>query len=209
MHIALKAAALVAALALGGCGRTSATPGLAAVGASAGPVAQHFEITVDGKTMVLSPDNPTVSLVLAAVMHGATGLSLSAHDKANNLGFTLMVADSPIAPGDFPIGECGETGACTTRSKTAGLTTYPDGGVPDPASAVFAYDYPELGLKPAVLTLEKIDDVVWPGVGPAKRLRGTFKGGFARLERGADARVHVVGPVRQIEGRFDMYAALR
>jgi hypothetical protein len=164
---------------------------------------------VDGKRMVLSPDQPEVSSVTAAVRRDGTGLVLTASDKAHDVHFGLFVTDSHIAPGDFPIGECGDAANCSTHSKPVMLGAFPTGQLSDYASMVAGYDHPALGLKPLVLTLAKVDDVLWPGVGPAKRIKGEFKGGLARIERDAAGLDHVAGPVRQVEGRFDLYAALR
>ena len=207
MQVIRHIVAIGSFLLLAACGR--APSGADALGA-AGVLPQHFEITVDGTVHVLSPDDPAVSVVLATVSNAGTGLSLSALDKSRNLNFTILVNESHIRPGDFLVGKCRYPAECRTRSHTAILAPYPDGKVPDPLAGKMAYDDPELGLQPAVLTLTEIADVVWPGVGPAKRIRGSFRGELASIEhRGAGDQDRVVGPLKRVEGRFDMYAAVK
>lgn len=207
MHAIRHAAAIGCCLVLAACGRP---PAEAAAAGATKALPQHFEITVDGAQHTLSPDDPNVSVVIAAVTNSGNGLSLSALDKSRNLSFAIMVKESRIAPGDFLVGKCGRAVDCRTRSETAVLGPYPDGKVPDALAGKMAYDYPELGLKPAVLTLTQIDDVTWPGVGPAKRIRGTFKGELASIQfRGPDDKDHVIGPLKRVEGRFDLYAAVK
>src|SRR3954468_18557267 len=84
MHIVLRASAIALALVIAGCGRA---PAVAAGAAEAGPLPQYFEMSVDGKRMVLSPDQPEVSLVTAAVKRDGTGLVMTASDKAHDVHF--------------------------------------------------------------------------------------------------------------------------
>jgi hypothetical protein len=198
-------AAVGCLLLLAACGRAS---GDASGVVAAGTLPQHFEITVDGTPHTLSPDDPKISVVIATV--SGSGLSLSALDKSRNLNFTILVNESPIRPGDFLVGKCRYPAECRTRSHTAILAPYPDGKAPDPLAGKMAYDDPELGLQPAVLTLTQVDDVMWPGVGPAKRIRGSFRGELASIQhRGPGDKDRVIGPLKRVEGRFDMYAAVR
>ena len=98
----------------------------------------------------------------------------------------------------------------TLLALSAAAAATPAFAAVDPLAGKMAYDDPELGLQPAVLTLTQVDDVMWPGVGPAKRIRGSFRGELASIQhRGPGDKDRVIGPLKRVEGRFDMYAAVR
>jgi hypothetical protein len=54
-----------------------------------------------------------------------------------------------------------------------------------------------------------VEDTYWRGAGPSKRVKGTFKGALAYVEEPRDLPPKIVGGIKQVEGSFDMYTALR
>lgn len=221
MPIALRAALLTAACIFAGHvhaapppAPTPAPPAAArasgAASAAAGqPDAQVFELTVDGQKMVLTPDDPTKTMVTASVMQGGTYLVVAVQDKTLNLSFGVVIGGAPIEPGLLMVGQCGQPGACAIRSRTAVAGTYPKPGVAvDPKETFSAYDYAELGLEPLSLLLDKVEDTQWPGVGRAKRIKGTFTGTLAHVERRSDGHDKLAGPTKHVSGKFDIYAKL-
>jgi hypothetical protein len=210
----LRFAALAAAFALCACGR----PGDAGTESAAAPQAtgvdnlpQSFELKVDGRPMTLSPDQPKVSQVTAGTLNGGTVLWITAMDRGHDVAFAIHVAsdDGVIGPGSYPAYTCGRNVLdCSDRNRLAALTPYPTGKPPAPQQTPVAWLNPELGLKPATLTIEWIKDVYWLGVGPAKRIKGHFEGTLAHVEGDRNNKDHVVPPTHGVEGTFELYASM-
>ena len=51
-------------------------------------------------------------------------------------------------------------------------------------------------------------DAYWYGVGPTKRVKGTFAGTLAAIEADKDGHKVIAGPLKNIEGKFDLYTGL-
>jgi hypothetical protein len=64
-------------------------------------------------------------------------------------------------------------------------------------------------LQPLTVTLTKVEDAYWEGAGATKRVQGTLKGTFAHVEVGQDQVSRIVGPIKQVEGKFDLHALIR
>ena len=53
--------------------------------------------------------------------------------------------------------------------------------------------------------ITSVEDAYWPGAGPTKRIKGSFSGKLASVEGDRQGNVHVAGPLKQVEGKFDLY----
>ena len=50
-----------------------------------------------------------------------------------------------------------------------------------------------------------MEDAYWHGVGPTKRVKGTFSGTLAAIEGDKADHTVIAGPLKKIEGKFDLY----
>lgn len=208
--------ALVLAAALSACGQRDVPPPAAVLGGEV-PVAQSFEIVIDGQVHRMEPDNPRKGHLVSASLVKGQRLSLSAMNQAADFSFVATLepeGNKALTPGTHPSFTCISSSACDEGQREGAppesmLVPFPTDTPAEPAKIRFAYKAPELGLEPLTVTLDKLEDTYWPGVGPAKRIKGTFKGRLAHLEGDNQKTPTIVGPVRQVEGKFDLYAMIR
>jgi hypothetical protein len=209
-------------LSLAGCldsGPSPAIKAAAAAAAQAGaPVAQSFEVSIDGVPLVMSPDAPRKGHLVMAGIVGGRQLALSAMDQGRDFALVISVEPKgagPLTAGGYISFTCSTTTACDALPSNAPrplgsmLTPYPNGKVPPVGAGKEAHMAPALGLSPLTLTLDKVEDAYWPGVGPSKRVKGSFSGTLAYVELRPDAPPTIVGPVKNVEGKFDLYTVLR
>jgi hypothetical protein len=193
---------------LTGCNRA---PGKGA--ASGSPLAQNFlEISIDGKRLVMPQESRDKGqLVLLAIMNNAM-ISMSVMDKTEDFSFSISADIKQVAPGSFKVYQCLNNDAgCgeSPKNHLAVLSPYMKDHLPTGTEIKMAYQSPKLGLQPLVLTIEKIEDAFVNGIGPSKRVRGAFKGALATVLTDKQSNEYVAGPLKQIEGKFDLYAVLR
>jgi hypothetical protein len=174
---------------------------------------QYLTVSIDGKPCPIDPDTPaTGNTVVMAVTQDAdknTVFTLGIGDQTHDYKLLFWVTTAELAPGTYEAYGCGFDAVCgkdNTSTSDAGIAPF----APDVQQVMTdgkrAYKYPALGLVPLTLTIEKIEDAVVDGIGPTKRIKGRFKGDLARLDR-VDHKVSVVGPLKHVEGEFDLYAS--
>lgn len=170
------------------------------------PVSQSFEITIDGHQFVLKPDEPTEGNVIVASVVGGIHLNISATNKLNNFTFSLSLQASPLVPGTYAVFNCFNPQICEDdKALNASIMPF------NPADSIElkkAYKHPPLGMSPMTVVISSIDDVIWPGAGPSKRIKGSFSGGLGDIA-GYGNTAHLNGPMKRVEGKFDLYTALR
>lgn len=208
-------------LSLSGCldsGPSPAVKAAAAAAAQAGaPVAQSFEISIDGVPLVMTPDAPREGHTVIAAIVGGRNLTLTAADQGRDFLISMNIeaaGSGPIGAGAFPSYECRVLLGCDAgndyakKFPTSLIGRFP--GAPYvPGDARQAYLAPPLGLAPLTVTLEKVEKVYWPGVGDSRRIKGSFSGTLAYVEEPRDAPPKIVGKVKKVEGKFDLYTVLR
>jgi hypothetical protein len=178
----------------------------------AGAIPQRLDIRIDGKPLAVDPDRPLEGQVaMAYVARGLLGISV--HDNKTN--HTVMI-EAPF-PGQPRAGNLlsyvckGEFGCDEPAAENPlrGSTLGPSvENMMAGAQRWSAYKAPKLNLQPLVVKLASIESVIWPGVGAAYRIKGTFQGTLAdAVPDWSNPRIN--GPTRQLEGSFDMYAMAR
>lgn len=211
---------LLLTLALAGCtdhGPSPAIQAAAAKAANAGaPIAQSFEVTIDGVPLIMTPDAPREGHTIVAGIVGGRSLTITAGDKAHDFLLSLNVdanGAGPITAGAYSSYQCRLMLGCDpgTNSKKypeSLIGTFPGAPI-KPGDVKLALLAPKLGLSPLTVTLDKVEDVYWPGVGDSKRIKGSFSGTLAHVEEPRDLPPKIVGPVKKVEGKFDLYTVLR
>jgi hypothetical protein len=189
-----------------------------AAAASGGGIAQIMEITIDGKTLKMRPDEPRDGHVVSASLVGNRNFALSAMDETVNFAFVAAVAPAdkgkPFGVGSYQGYECRDHLGCDTQgadnsTRWATLTPYPTGKALDFRETRSAYLAPKLRLTPLTVTITSLEDAYWPGAGPVKRVKGTFKGSLANIGDNGAGQPAEVGPQKQVEGKFDLYTIVR
>ncbi len=200
---------VASALFLGACSASvDSSKIISAVNASETSVSvpQSFEITIDGHPLVLKPDEPTEGNVIIASMVGGKHLNISAMNKTNNFLFSTSFHASTLVPGTYEVFNCFEPQICEDdHQMNASIAPF---DVADYAETKKAYKHPTLGMSPLRVVITSIDDVIWPGAGPSKRIKGSFAGKLGMIEGDGDA-AHLNGPMKQVEGKFDLFTVLR
>ena len=214
-RLASLAFPLFALLAVTGCTDHGPKPPVLAGLAQQGiPVAQSFSISIDNQPLVMTPDAPRDGHVIVASIVGSK-LTISAMDRTRDFMMSIQVqapGGAPIKPAIYDSYICRPALGCDPGATPAppGSTLLKFPGTPyQPTDVKSAHLAPALGLAPLKLTLEKVEDVIWPGAGPSKRIKGTFSGTVAFVEEPRDAPPRIVGKTRQVEGSFDLYTVLR
>lgn len=193
---------------------------IAPAAASQIATAQRFEIVIDGVPHKMEPDDPRDGHVVMAAVVQDRQLLISAMDRRADFSFTAHVEtenQAPLGPGEHPSFECRMIPDCDKGKREGALvgsaiTPFQNGEPFKPIDIKMAYKAPAIGLAPLVVTIASLEDVVWPGAGKAKRVKGTFKGSLAHIEsqpNSGSIQPKVVGPLKQVEGRFDLYALAR
>ena len=176
-------------------------------------VPQCLELIIDGKPLKMEVDNPRDGHV--SVNHLVrNALTISAMDRDKNvfLSVTVTPADgSPLKPGTYLSFKCLSDEDCTDAERAHDdkhtetmLMPYP-GNEASPRDPVHAFKSPSLKLEPTTVTITSMEDAYWHGVGPAKRVKGTFSGTLAAIEADKEGRKVIAGPLKKIEGKFDLY----
>lgn len=209
----MRYGALVCVVAgLVGCSRAGGADNPAAPAAAA--TKQYLTVSIDGKPCPIDPDTPatgnTVTLGVTQDADNNTVIGLGIGDQTHDYALAFWVTTAKLAPGTYEAYGCGFDALCgKDNTSTSGAVIAPF--APDAQQAMTdtkeAYKYPALGLVPLTLTIEKIEDAEVDGIGPTKRIKGRFKGDLAQL-REVDRKVSVVGPLKHVEGEFDLYADL-
>ena len=119
---------------------------------------------------------------------------------------------SPVSPGTYQVFECLETDDCNPAEQAFSnqrvmfmLSQFPTGEPILKPVAHKAFKSKKYNLKPATLTITSIKDDYWPGAGPTKRVKGSFSGTLANIDWDANNNKFVSGPLRTVEGKFDLY----
>ncbi|WP_207420192.1 hypothetical protein [Desertivirga brevis] len=173
---------------------------------------QSFEIKIDGKVIKMAPDKPTDgTVVLSAFVQGSerNSLSISATHKLEDFQFGIDLRQIPsLVPGVYPVFKCHEAGAeCEDDYQSALIGRFPS-SQEALLSGKLAYQSPKLGLKPLMLTISNVEDAYWEGVGKVKKIKGSFEGTLARLERNAN-NVTTIAEATKVEGSFDLYCLVQ
>lgn len=182
--------------------------------------AQTFEIVIDGKPHTMEPDKPREGQTVMAAIVQDRSLLLSAMDKSADFSFTAHVETenkAPLGIGEHPSFECRIIPDCDKGQREdaligSAITPFQKGEQFNAVDIKQAYKAPAIGLSPLTVTITSLKDANWPGVGKVKRVKGTFKGTLAHIESQPDSGTNqprVVGPLKQVEGKFGMYAMLR
>jgi hypothetical protein len=172
---------------------------------------QSFEITINGKSITMDPDKPEDGLiVMAATVTGTEGgLVLSAYNKTEDFLFSMIVQEQPTT-GSFEVFSCHNLDDCENdKQQTAMLSVYPTGNPPALTDSKLAYKSQKLGLQPLTLVLTSVKDAYWPGAGPSKRVKGTFEGRLATIDRNGNHEPVIVGEMVKVEGKFDLYCLIK
>jgi hypothetical protein len=153
-----------------------------------------FELSVDSKRYTMSGDPA-----------GGEGEDATASIMKNST-FSIVA-------GTYEVYGCTHNSECPPhyhRGQGTWVGPYPSthGGAIDPAETKNAYKYPQLGLQPATLTITIIEDSTMGGA-PSKRVKGTFKGDFATGQSNQNNQDFMRGPLRHIEGKFDLNCSSR
>ncbi len=176
---------------------------------------QRFDLVIDGQPVRLVPDRPEEGHIVGASIVGGRVINLAVLNKEHNLTFTISV-EAPqgalLTPGSYQVYQCELAEGCDEihdgRIKEATLGSYP-GFRAAPGELKSAHKAPVLGLTPLTLTIASVKESYWPGVGPSRRVTGSFSGMLAYTERPRDEAPLIVGTVKKVEGSFDMYTILR
>ena len=173
-------------------------------------IPQTFEITINGKTVTMDPDKPDDGLVVTAASgRSGGGLILSAINQPEDFSFQA-IKYGPLEVGTFQVFTCHGLNDCQDdNGQTAMFGIYPTGETPKITDGKYAYKSQQLGLQPLTLVLTSVEDVNWPGVGPSKRVIGTFKGELATVDKNNNGDLIVIGDLAKIEGKFDLYCVLK
>lgn len=170
--------------------------------------AQVFEITIDGEKLVMDVDQPSTDQLVTAGIVDNKILSLSAIHKPKDFSLGILFHADQIKPGTYSVYTCIDNEGCQSDYQTsASLNQFP--GKPFvPSEIKTAYLVPRLNLQGMTVVLTAVDDVFWNGVGPSKRIKGHFSGQLAYVE-GQYQQAKIVGPLKKVEGKFDLYTVLR
>jgi hypothetical protein len=173
-------------------------------------IPQTFEITVNGKNVIMDPDKPDDGLVVTAASgRSGGGLILSAINQPEDFSFQA-IKYGPLEAGTFQVFTCHGLNDCQDdNGQTAMFGIYPTGDTPKITDGKYAYKSQQLGLQPLTLVVTSVEDVYWPGVGPSKRVKGTFKGELATVDKNANSELIIIGDLAKIEGKFDLYCVLK
>jgi hypothetical protein len=141
-------------------------------------------------------------------------LTITAMDRDRDvfLSVSAMPMDgTPMGPGTYQSFKCHGAEDCSEAEQDfdkkhpdTALMPFPGKDV-KPGELVRAYKAPALQLTPTTVVITSMKDAYWHGVGPTKRVTGTFSGTLANIENGKDGRPVVVGPLRKVDGKFDVY----
>ncbi|WP_207534840.1 hypothetical protein [Desertivirga arenae] len=171
---------------------------------------QSFEIKIDGKLIKMQPDVPTDgTVVLSSFVQGSerNSLAITATHKSEDFQFGIDLRQIPnLIPGKYPVFKCYEAGTeCEDNYQSALIGRFPSSEAAL-LSGKLAYQAPKLGLKPLMLTISEVNDAYWEGVGKVKKIKGTFEGTLARLERKGE--VTIIAESTKVEGSFDLYCLI-
>ena len=176
--------------------------------AQASAMPQMFELTIDGEKLVMNVDQPSTDQVVTAGIVDNKLLNLSAMHKSKDIFLAILFHAEQIKPGTYSVYTCIDNEGCQSDYQTsASLNQFP--GKPFVASEIkTAYLVPRLNLQGMTVVLTSVEDVHWNGVGPSKRIKGHFSGQLAYVE-GQYQQAKIVGPLKKVEGKFDLYTILR
>ncbi len=174
---------------------------------------QRLELFIDGEPLTMEVDRPRDGHVSVNQLVG-NALNITAMDRARNvfLSVSAMPMDgTPMGPGTYQSFRCHSADDCSeaehafdARHNDTALMPFP-GQETKPGELVRAYKAPALQLTPTTVVITSMKDAYWHGVGPTKRVVGTFSGTLASVENNKEGRPVVVGPLRKVEGKFDIY----
>ncbi|MGC4104698.1 hypothetical protein [Ferruginibacter sp.] len=170
---------------------------------------QSFEISIDNKKYNLSTDD-----IFSANYIGQTHLTLVALSEKKDISFSVTAFITTLQPGTYQVYECNSASTCSQeeddKNQNAMFSPYPkDPMVPVNLSRT-AYNAPELGLKPLVLTITSVTDEQQAGVPfKTKRIKGQFNGTLAYVEKQDDGNWKIVGNTTHIDGKFDLFCSIR
>ncbi|WEF31357.1 hypothetical protein [Pseudoduganella chitinolytica] len=177
---------------------------------------QFFELSVDGKSLPMDVGRPTEAHFVRASVTANRVFSFSAGDRKSNFMLAVAVGARPgqaLIPGVYESYNCDQDHACddpptpSENQLTAVIMNHADipMQVGDLKEALKAR---KLGLAPLLVTITKVEDVNLKAIGPRKRVQGSFKGQLAYVKNDAHNVPHVVGRVKEVEGKFDVYAVI-
>lgn len=192
---------------LAGCERAGPAsptfPSLPDAGVTA-PLPQHASLVVDGAPFELATDGVASPAIEARIDEGGTRLVVTLRDPAADRALVLQLKVARLEAGRWTAGACDrEAPRCAARGSRLAMGRADLDA--DPARAPWqAVDAPAQGLAPASVDIERVEDVVQPGAGPARRIVATLHGTLHAVERG-----RVGTAVREVDGRLDVVAPLR
>lgn len=176
-------------------------------------VPQRLELIIDGKPLKMEVDSPREGHVSVNHLVGNT-LFISAMDRPRNVILAVRVTPmdgSQMKPGTYQSFKCLSDADCTDAERThydkhteASLMPFP-GNEAAPRDIAHAFKSTLLKLEPTTVTITSVVDAYWHGVGPTKRVKGTFSGTLAAIEGDNAGRKVIAGSLKKIEGKFDLY----
>jgi hypothetical protein len=179
-------------------------------------VSESFELSVDGKFLKMKVAQPSQLHFVRADLTANRVFSFAAGDRQANFMLVVAIGAPPgraLVPGVYESYNCDPDHACDDPPKpseerlTASIMPHPD-VVMQVGDLKEALKAPKLGLPPLIVTITKVEDANLKGVGPRKRLQGSFKGRLAYVSNDQHHVPHVVGRVTEVEGKFDLYVVM-
>jgi hypothetical protein len=179
--------------------------------AQAGSSVQEFELIIDGvkKSLDKTP------LIVPIAVYGKSIFNLSYLSEKDDIQFNIKAYIPELKTGSIQVYD--DASAVSEYNEnmpdahyqTAFLAPYPKNPMPPISLSRAAYFAPKLGLKPLTLNITSITDErmegdVYPSSG-SKRIKGTFSGVLAYVERQEGGYEYHVVKTTQVEGIFDVF----
>ena len=179
-------------------------------------VPQSLEFSIDGEQLKMEVDSPRDGHVSVNHLVG-NALTISAMDRGRNVFLSVSATPMdgmPMKPGTYQSFKCASPEDCTDAERAHDekhtetmLMRFP-GNEGAPHDTVQAIKSPALKLEPTIVTITSVEDAYWHGVGPTKRVKGTFSGTLAAIGADKAGRKVIAGPLKKIEGKFDLYTGV-